>query len=391
MNILEVVGICGGGLGRHVRYLCQDLAAQGNQLTVAYAPHSVDQAFQNFVTEFTDEIRFVPLRIRREISPVSDLRVILRLLRLIRREGPFDVVHGHSAKGGAIARIAGRLSGMPTVYTPNSLIMSSPEISKTKAAVYTEIERILGHLATSRIIAVSEDERELISGLGLVPDDILALVENGVETRDFDFPEEEVAYEGITESPLIFGAAMRFSAQKAPGLLVEAFGRLNAELPEFPMRLMIAGDGELFDEVERQVEVEGLDDKVSLLGWRADVKEVLRELDVFVLPSLYEGFSYAILEAMAAKLPIVSTNVFGTKESVARVPGNVLVPTGDPGALALGMKKMATLADPELLRRSLQRIGESNGDYVRAHFGKDEVTRRTLQIYQRLSHRGKSA
>jgi glycosyltransferase involved in cell wall biosynthesis len=254
-----------------------------------------------------------------------------------------------------------------------------------KVAAYTLIERILGHLATSKIIAVSEDERELILKLKLVPDsDLVALVENGIENQDLEYSSEVSVHQDLSEIPLTFGTTLRFTAQKAPGLLVKAFSRLNAELPQIPMRLVLAGDGELFEEVERQIEVEGLGGKVSLLGWRTDVKEVLRDLDVFVLPSLYEGFSYAILEAMAAKLPVVSTDVFGTKETVAQVSGNVVVPIGDPDALAEGMKKMATLDKPEVLRRSLREIGKGNHDYVRSHFSKSASTRRTFQIYQTL-------
>jgi glycosyltransferase involved in cell wall biosynthesis len=353
-------------------------------LTVAYAPHSVDQAFQRFVVEWGGQIHFVPLEVRREISPASDVRAILRVLDVMKREGPFDVIHGHSAKGGAIARIAGYRTGVPTVYTPHSLIMSSPEISRRKAVVYTMLERVLGRWATSRIIAVSEDERKFILKLKLVPDDRVVLIENGIEDKDFECSPRGHVYEDATKTPLVFGATMRFSAQKAPGLLVEAFGRLEKALPQVPVRLVIAGGGELFDEVEEQVEAEGLSDKVSLLGWRADVGEVLSGLDVFVLPSFYEGFSYAILEAMAAGLPLVSTDVFGTKETVARVPGNVLVPAGDPGALAEGMRKIATLAEPGLLRRALQEIGQRNRDHVRACFSRSEATRRTLELYEGL-------
>jgi len=72
--------------------------------------------------------------------------------------------------------------------------------------------------------------------------------------------------------------------------------------------------------------------EISLLGWKTDTREVLQNLDVFVLSSLCEGFSYGVLEAMAATLPIVSTEVFGTRQTVARVPGNVVVPVGDTGA-----------------------------------------------------------
>lgn len=386
INVLEVVETCGAGVGRHVRNLCEGLIARGHLVTVAYSPYRLDQAFRRFVFDRREEIRFVELKVRRAVSPVSDLRGVIELARLIKREGPFDVVHGHSSKGGAIARIAGRWSGIPTVYTPNSLVMSSPAISRAGAAVYTSIERLLGHWATSKIIAVSHDEREFILKLGLVPKDRVTLIENGIEDENFVyFSGSRTVRKAIDEKPLTFGSLMRFSSQKAPGNLVKAFVRLNASLPRVPMRLMIAGDGELFAEVKKQVEATGLGEKISLPGWRTDTKEVLREFDVFVLSSLFEGGPYTIMEAMAAKLPVVSTNVFGTKETVARVPGNVLVPAGDPGALARGMHKMATLARPGLLRRSLQRIGQTNHDYAREHFKQSETTSRTIKVYRALA------
>ena len=106
MNLLEVVEPCSAGVGRHVAGLCADLASEGHRVTVAYSPHRLDDAFRIFMKEHPG-IRFLPLDIRRKISPLSDVRGVAQLLRHIRREGPFDVVHGHSAKGGAIARLAG--------------------------------------------------------------------------------------------------------------------------------------------------------------------------------------------------------------------------------------------------------------------------------------------
>jgi glycosyltransferase involved in cell wall biosynthesis len=218
------------------------------------------------------------------------------------------------------------------------LILHSPEITKQEAAIYGSIERALGHWATAKIIAVSEDEREFILEHRLVPDDRIVVIPNGIEDQDLPGFPEKVAYEDIVQKPLTFGAAMRFSAQKAPEDVIEAFIRLNSKLPQLPMRLVIVGDGELFSDVRRQVEESGLSDKISLLGWRSDVREVLHELDVFVVSSVYEsGLSYAIMEAMAAKLPIVSTDVFGVRGTLSKVPGNILVPTGNPDAIAEGM------------------------------------------------------
>jgi glycosyltransferase involved in cell wall biosynthesis len=383
MNILEVVGICGGGLGRHIRGLCQALTAQGHSVTVVFAPHDVDPAFEQFVTDRRNKVRCVPLSIRREISPMADLSIASKLRRLIELEGPFDVIHGHSAKGGAIARIVGRMSGVPTVYTPNSLVMSSPGTSMVENAAYTIIERILGHWATSKMIAVSEGEREFILKLKLIPQERIVLIRNGINIQDFVL-SRETTYEHIDQNPLTFGSVMRFSPQKAPGNLVQAFIDASNAAPKMPMRLVIAGDGELFPEVTRQVETSGSRDKISLLRWRQDIGEVLREFDIFVSPSLYEGLSYTVMEAMAAKLPVISTNVFGTKETVSQIPGNAVIPVGDIGALAHSIKQMATLTDRGSLRQLLRKIGQANYNHIRIHFRESETTRRTLDVYQAL-------
>jgi len=384
MNILEVIEASYAGVGRHVRGLCEDLIAENHRLTVAYAPHRIDEQFRRFVADHKEEIRFVPLGVGRKISLVSDLRAVFQLLRLINLEGPFDIVHGHSSKGGAIARIAGRCSGVPTVYTPHTVIMASPEISRAYALVYTLVELILGRWATSRLIAVSNDERKFILKLKLTREDRVTVIENGLADQDFEGFSDGGTCEDLSEKPLTFGTIMRFSPQKAPGLLIEGFIRLVEMLPQIPVRLMLAGDGELLPEAKRQVEASGLGENISFLGWRTDTKDVLRKLDVFVLSSLYEGFSYTVLEAMAATLPVVSTDVFGTKETISQVPGNILIPAGNPAALAEGMKEMATLSELRSLRQSLRRIGEANHNYVATHFRQSESTRRTFEAYQAL-------
>jgi glycosyltransferase involved in cell wall biosynthesis len=264
------------------------------------------------------------------------------------------------------------------------MIMASPEISRAKAIVYTLVELILGRWATSRLIAVSDDERKFILKLKLSRENRVTVIENGLTDQDFECFTDGSSCEDLSEKPLTFGTIMRFSPQKAPRLLIEGFIRLVEMLPQIPVRLMLAGDGELLPEAKRMVEASGWGEHISFLGWRTDTKDVLRKLDVFVLSSLYEGFSYTVLEAMAAKLPVVSTDVFGTKETISQVPGNILVPAGNPDALAEGMKEMATLSELRSLRQSLRRIGEANHNYVRAHFRQRESTRRTFKAYQAL-------
>jgi glycosyltransferase involved in cell wall biosynthesis len=388
VKVLQVVEACGAGVGRHVRALCEDLTAQGHHVTVAYAPYRADAAFRQFMIDQRNEIAFVPLKFRREVSPKSDLMSLVELRRLLRHKGPFDVVHGHSSKGGAIARLAGRWSGLPTVYTSHGLNMASPRTSRAKRAANAWAERILGYGATSEVIAVSRGEREFILKLKLTPRKRVALINNGVDVRDLDyFAEHRIARGAIDEKPLTFGSIMRFSPPKTPGDLVEAFARLCVAMPGFPMQLSMVGDGELLAGVQRQVEESGLNERVSLPGWRTDPKKVMLGFDVFVLSSLSEGGSYTILDAMAAKLPVVSTNVFGTQETIAQVPGNVLVPAGDPDALAGGMHRMVNLVLGSSSREALEEIGQTNHDYVRRNFRQSETTRRTVEIYRELSSR----
>jgi glycosyltransferase involved in cell wall biosynthesis len=386
VRVLQVVEACGAGVGRHVRRLCEDLSAEGHQVTVAYAPYRADEAFRRFVADKCDEIDFVPLKLRRAISPRSDLAGFVQLLRLIRNRGPFDVVHGHSSKGGAIARLCGRSLGVPTVYTPHGLNMASPGVSGAKRVANAWAERILGHVATSKIISVSEGERDFILGLNLVSRKRVALINNGVDARDLDYFSGHRMLRGTSEErPLTFGSIMRFSPPKTPGHLVEAFARLCAAMPAETMRLALAGDGELLSGVRRQVEARGLREKVSFLGWQDDPRRVMLGFDVYVLSSLSEGSSYTILDAMVAGLPVVSTDVFGTTETIAQVPGNVSTPVGDPEALARGMQRMATLAAEPSSRAALEEIGRANHDYARTHFRQSETTRRTIEVYRELS------
>lgn len=380
VSVLQVVESCGAGVGRHVRVLCSDMAEQGHRVTVAYAPHRLDDAFRQFIEDEKEKIRFFPLELQREVSAGSDLRSVWRLLRLIRGEGSFDVVHGHSSKGGAIARLAGRLAGVPVVYTPHGLVLAYPDFSRLQTSLYTTIERTLGYFATSCLISVSAQERELVRELGLAPDRRIATVENGIEASEFEH------FSGLDRScqsrdSLTFGSVMRFSREKAPGILVNAFVRLAKKNPRTDLRLVIAGDGPLFEQTRQQVRTSGYEERISLLGWRADIRNILENIDVYVLSSLSEGGPYSILEAMAAKLPVVCTSVSGIEDTVACVPGNIVVPADDPAALAEGMERMATAS---VTRCGFRWIGESNHAYARENYRQEVSTHRTLQIYREL-------
>lgn len=368
-----------------MRTLSEGLVEAGHEVVVAYAKPRADGAFREFVATGSERgpgtLRFVPIEAVRPVAPVSDARAVRQVLRILRREGPFDVVHGHSSKGGAIGRIAALLGRVPAVYTPHSMIVSSPDISRRKSLVYTAAERALGYGATAALIAVSQDEADFIRSLKVVSKGRLKVIPNALRPEDFAVFDRRRGVE--REGPVVFGSTMRFSEQKAPQNLIEAFRRVRERLPKGSVRLEVAGDGELLPGCRRLVAKLDLEEEVSLPGWSSRVGDFLCRLDVFVVSSLYEGLSYSMMEAMAAGLPVVSTAVFGSG-LVGEVEGNRVVEVGNVEELAGAMVGMCAGRSPDEALRELARVGERNHRFARENFDQRLATERTVGVYREL-------
>ncbi|MCG8443418.1 MAG: glycosyltransferase, partial [Caulobacterales bacterium] len=143
------------GSGRHVVDLATGLGARGHRVTVAYSSLRADQRFIDRL-EAAENVRLASFRMKRSVHP-SDAAAIASLWRLIRRHGPFDIVHGHSSKGGAAARLApaGRAR---RVYTPHAFRTLDPAASWASTTFYGAIERTLAAFASDVVVCVSDDE-----------------------------------------------------------------------------------------------------------------------------------------------------------------------------------------------------------------------------------------
>ena len=140
----------------------------------------------------------------------------------------------------------------------------------------------------------------------------------------------------------VLGTVGRLAEVKDQSTLVEAFGHLVAERPELraSVRLILIGDGPLFATLKNKIETHGVTELVWMTGDRKDVPELLRLLDIFVLPSLAEGISNTILEAMATCLPVIATRTGGNPELVEDGENGLLVPVGDVHALSKALEKL---------------------------------------------------
>lgn len=376
MRVLHILEATGGGAARHVIDLCEGLARRGLEVHLAYSPLRMDRIMRKGLPRLQAVgVRLLEVPMRRAPHP-SDLRAIGVILRYLREAGPFRLVHGHSSKGGGIARLLGLagLKGHRVFYTPHALVTLNPELSWGARVLYEAIERMLA-LRTDALIAVSEMEVQEALRLGY-PKSRVHLIYNGISLDPISprGREEARGELGLKPQDLVVGFVGRFSQQKAPQLLLEAFAKVAPLFPE--ARLVMVGDGPLKGALVERARALGLEGSVLWPGFM-DGRTAMRAFDIFVLPSLYEGFPYAVLEAMAEGLPVIATEVGGVWEAVANEENGFIVPVGSVEGLAEALSRL--MKDESLrvafVRRSLERV---------RRFSVEEMVEATLRVYQSL-------
>ncbi len=210
--------------------------------------------------------------------------------------------------------------------------------------------RRLGARVVTGIVAVSEDTAHAVRDhLGGAAEDRIVVVVNGVDVDRFPPVVDRDGLRaslGIGPGDHLMAMVGTFKAQKGYDQLLEAVADVAGQAPD--LHVALVGDGRLRGVIEARVRDLRLGDRVHLLGSRRDVPEILAASDSFVLPSLWEGMSVALLEAMATGLPVVATAVSGTTQVVRHGVEGWLVPPGDATALAAAITEL--LADPAAAR-----------------------------------------
>jgi glycosyltransferase involved in cell wall biosynthesis len=286
-----------------------------------------------------------------EISPWHDARAVLRLARHFRARG-VDLVHTHSSKAGILGRFAAALARVPRVVHTVHGWSFNPTQPPAVRGLYRALERIAAR-ATDRIVVVSEPDRAKGLAAGIGRPGQYALVRSGIDVAAFarpSRPRAEIRAElGVRSGERLVGSLACLKPQKAPADFVRAAAAAHAQDPA--LRFVLAGDGPLREETEALIRKLDLGDTVRLVGWRRDVADFLHALDVFLLTSLFEGLPQAVLQAMAAGVPVVATGVDGTAEIVEHEITGLLVPPGDAPSAAAAVVRMA--ADAGLAARTV--------------------------------------
>ena len=242
-------------------------------------------------------------------------------------------------------------------------------------------------LFVHRYIPMSQHLEHWLETTIRVPTRKISQIYNGVDTGNFSPATDKHA--GLPDAKmfprggLVIGYVGRLEAVKNPLGVVRAFRELLRDQPDDQSNasLVLVGDGPLRPQVEHEIAALGLLERVVLTGPRNDVPDLLRQFDIFVLPSLNEGISNTILEAMATGLPVVATRVGGNPELVTDGITGQLCRPDEPTAMALALRRYATDGD---LRR---RHGQAGRDRVEKEFSLDAMVSHYLSVYDEFSNR----
>lgn len=380
IRVLQVMEATIGGTRKHLGQLALGLDRRSFEVTVACAALRQPGFRQDIAGMRAAGVRVVEIEMRRQIDPRSDLAATARLRRLI-GEG-FDIVHTHSSKAGVVGRLAGRRRGGPAlVHTPHSFaFLHSAEFSATRRRLFLGIERWLGRF-TTRLIAVSQAEAEITLAHRIVDADRVRTVRNGIEP---DLERRARAAAGVERLGLAngdraIGSVGLLEVAKGHEVLIAALPRVLAEFPR--LKCFLIGEGSLRRRLERQAAAAGVESSVIFTGHRDDTLDLMSALEAVVLPSLWEGLPYVLLEAMALGKPVVASDVGGCGEVVADGETGLLVPANDPRALA------SAISDLLRHRERAADMGTAARPRASSRFGVEAMIAGHEAIYRELALR----
>lgn len=313
----------------------------------------------------------------REVAPLNDLMSVVALFRLLRRERP-QIVHTHTAKAGFTGRIAARLARVPIIiHTVHGHVLEG-YFGRLKSYCFLLLERGCARL-TTRLLAVSEAIRQDLIAYRIAPAERIQTMELGLELDVWAQAGRRNGalrrHLGLGSNVPLLGFCGRLVAIKNPSLLLAAFERVQSV--HRTAHLCLIGDGDLRASLEAEVAERGLR-QVHFLGWQQSLPDLIADLDLLVLTSNNEGTPVAIIEAAAAGVPAVATQVGGVPDVIVDGETGWLVPPHDEQALAAAL--LEALTEPT----ELERRGQQAQERVLARFSVDRLRRDITQLYREL-------
>ncbi len=368
-----------GGAQRYVFDLASSLKGK-YQITVAAGPSQSEELLKKLATA---QIDFKKLKyLRRAINPLFDLLGLWEIIKLIKKIKP-DIIHLNSSKAGFLGALATRLlrtsnlEHQTVIYTVHGFVFLEP-MNFLKKKLYVWIEKISARWK-DYLITVSENDRQVGIKYKITRPEKLITIHNGIDSEKINFlPKEQsrqfltVNYKLKAKSYKLIGTLANYYPTKGLNYLIEAAAQIIKEKPEIIFALM--GDGPERKKLEQQIKQLNLE-KYFILGYQENANQYLKALDIFVLPSVKEGFPYAILEAMSAELPIIASAVGGIPEIIQNNFNGILVEPKNPKILAEKIIELLKDEDKQ------QKIGRKALAAVKDKFSLATMVEETEKLY----------
>lgn len=318
------------------------------------------------------KVSLVEFHVDGGIDSPNGIYQILRLANFLRKNR-FDVVHAHDLWSNLMGIPAARLAGVPAIISSRRDLSHLPWYTPLKRRFLRRLQQ----LSSAVLVNSREIQNHLVKDDKFEPE-LIRVVYNGIDLKRFDnvVADRSKLFPALEGCTLIVTTGNMRSDIKGHPTLIEAARSVCARFPN--ARFVLIGDGESRQKFESKVADLGLGEKFLFLGSRQDVPELLSCCDIAVMPSRAEGFSNALLEYLAARLPTVATQVGGNVEIIQHRVNGLLVLPENPADLAAAISCL--LQNPTLASQ----LGYAGRERVRASFSFEQLTKNTDALYTEL-------
>jgi glycosyltransferase involved in cell wall biosynthesis len=303
------------------------------------------------------------------LSKKTDLAIALRLRSLLKTLRP-DILHTYLIHGNVLGRIVGRLVGVPTIIGSELTIGQAGTLGKL-------LTKLTNPLTDAVEVNSETGGKAVVADLG-VPKDKIEVILPGLDLDAFSGTENRTSIRkeiGVSDDQYLILFVGRLRPVKGPEYGIRAFAIAASENPN--LHLALAGEGEQRSFLENFTKELGIEEKVTFLGARKDLADVLSAADSILMPSLAEGFPRVANEAMAASKPVVATRVGGIPEAIIDDVTGVLVESKDIDAMSDAILRVSS--DTELQ----QRLGNTARQHAEKHYSAASYVSRLDEMYSR--------
>lgn len=359
-----------GGAQKYVFELADSLNREIFDITIALGGNGI---LKEKLEKAGLEVITIP-NLERDISFSKEISAFQFLYKLF-KEKHFDIVHLNSSKIGGLGSLAARLAGIPKIiFTAHGWAFNEDRSFLSKS--FIKFMYWLMILMSDKTIAVSEKIRERVLSWPFIKNRIFT-VHNGV--KEIDFYEKSEARiklneinSKINKEKFLVGTIAELHPIKGLDILISAIKKIESEIDA---QFIIIGEGEIRNQLEKQITENNLQEKVILAGFIDNASKYLKAFDLFILPSRSEAMALVILESGLAGVPVITTKVGGLPEIISSENFGKLVEPNNSDELAKTI--LLTIKNPEYLQLSAIALNQR----VKQNFSHSQTLQKTLEIY----------